>query len=446
MKQFFLLVFLSLYGICLYAQNDKQSKPYSTPFGTPFGKIISAKIDSRGGELRSEDSGLEIIIPGAALDTSTTISIQSIHNELNENDEGAYQLEPTGINFKKPLQLIFHFKDSNVDIKRIGWQDSKGIWHSVNGAVIDTVQKTICCFVSHFSRWSRFDKIYLSPNKARVKVNKTVSFTIISLEDIRDRLGDELSASSDDNSSDDNALLAAPHPYHYFSREWTVNGIVNGDNTVGTATKQDNRHAVYKAPGTTPQNNPVAVSVQILSDKNQKLLLTSNVTVIGDQYHFTYIHIDENGCFFLVDSSSCIINMQKDKVSISNIINYKPWSDWPQCDKPCKTTWTNKESLKGLVEITGITGSSVTPASEGVLPNVNIVFAPAMGNTPSESVTCKDHSFNVPSMPRMADPKIINFDIDGDDVIIHYAGKASRNELVLTGKEEKTMIYIYKVN
>ena len=88
MKQIFLLVFLSLYGICLYAQNDNQSKPYSTPFGTPFGKIISAKIDSRGGKLRSEDGGLVVIIPEGTMDTGTTIAIQSVHNELNENDEG----------------------------------------------------------------------------------------------------------------------------------------------------------------------------------------------------------------------------------------------------------------------------------------------------------------------------------------------------------------------
>lgn len=450
MRHCFILAFV--FGPVIVFAQDKTATPFVTPINQPFGEITSAKIDNKGGKLKSSDGGIEVIIPENALDAETNISIQSSHNDLNENDEGAYQLEPSGTNFKNPVQLIFHYKDDNDDLKDIAWQSEDGKWHHAKNIVVDSIQKTVSCFVSHFSKWAKFDRMYISPSAATVKVNKSKALKINIYKTDREKTLEEdvgllESPFPTSNTDNDNDLLATPeNGFHV--KDWTANGIVNGDiSTVGSVSKQGNNIAIYKAPTVVPSGNPVAVSVQIYSDKkNKKLLLTSNINVIGDQYHFTYIHIDENGCYFLVDSSSCIINMQKDKVSISNIINYKPWSDWPQCDKPCKTTWTNKESLKGVVEIIGITGSSVTPASEGALPNVNIAFAPAMGNTPSESVTCKDHSFNVPSMPRMADPKAINFDIDGDDVIIHYAGKTSRNELVLTAKEEKTMIYIYKVN
>jgi len=439
-----------LLSTCVYAQTNSDTKAFITPFGKPIGDSVIKKVDPSGATIKSADGNMEIIFPPAALDQQTMIGIQPIHNQITDGDDGAYQLEPSGIEFKKPVQLIFHYTggNENADLKSIGWQDDAGQWHRVKKIVVDTIGKTISCQTSHFSRWARFDKIYLSPAYASVKVNKSLALHILSLEDLRDRLGDELSAASESSTaSKDDDLLATPHPQHYFSGDWTVNGIVTGNGEVGTVTKEGNRDAIYKAPGVVPSGNPVAASVQIYSDQqNKKLLLTSNITVIGDQYHLTYIHIDENGCYFVVDSSSCILNMEKSKVRISNIINYKPWSDWPDCGG-CHYEWTNKGSFRGLAEINGIAGSTITPPKDqGGLANVNIVFVPAMGNTPSATVHCKKETHNIPSMSLPAVPTSINFDIDGDNVIIHYSGKTGTDELVIEGHEEKTMIYIYKLN
>jgi len=456
------LTAIIIFPVFAQAQNkpDTSPKPFITPISKPFGNIASAKIDSRGGKLKSDDGELEVIIPENTLDTATLISIQSTPNDLNENDQGAYQLEPSGKTFKNPVHLVFHFKDENSDMKSIGWQDGEGKWHIAKNIIVDSIQKTVSCFASHFSQWAQFDRMYISPSRATVKVNKTKTLEIKTYKTSKEKESEDdldlMYGPNDNNENNDNDLLAAPKVFYI--KEWTVNGIVNGDYDVGTVTRStfnlpagvsgtNLTEATYKAPAVVPSNNPVAVSVQVYSNqKNKKLLLTSNINIIGDQYHLTYIHIDENGCYFLVDSSSCIINMQKENVSISNIINYKPWSDWPQCDKACRDEWTNKETIKGGVEITGIASSTITPASNGALPNVNIVFLPAMGNTPSEIIHCKDGDRPIPSMPRPADPRMINFDIDGDDVVIHYAGKTSRNELVLERKNEKTMIYVYKVN
>ncbi|HEY2722053.1 MAG TPA: hypothetical protein VGI82_10035, partial [Chitinophagaceae bacterium] len=168
-------------------------------------------------------------------------------------------------------------------------------------------------------------------------------------------------------------------------------------------------------------------------------------TVIGGKYHFTYIHIDEgDGCFALVDSSSCIVNLDTENPTVSDINNYRPWSDWPNCDK-CRWEWTNKETVKGMVEINGMASSSIIlPRSRNALPSVYITLVPAMGNTPSAIEHCKDGDHTIPSMPRPADPKYINFDLDRDNLIIRFGGKTGTNELVIQGHNEKTMIYMYK--
>jgi hypothetical protein len=239
---------------------------------------------------------------------------------------------------------------------------------------------------------------------------------------------------------------------------WYVNDIENGDAVNGKISFKDfTSHgmlATYIAPATIPPINPVKVTVEMdgpITLNNGVTLgsvsASAHITVIGDQYHFTYIHIDEgDGCYFLVDSSSCIVNMEKTNVSISNIINYKPWSDWPNCDK-CKWEWTNKQTIKGLVEINGMASAMVTPPNDqGSATKVYISLVPAMGNTPSAIAHCKGGDHTIPSMPLPADPKYINFDIDGDDLVIHYQGKTARNELVVERHNEKTMIYVYKIN
>ncbi len=447
------------------AQNnrtDSSRKPFVTAISKPFGDIASAKIDNKGGRLKSADGGLEIIIPENALDSETSISIQSTHNDLNENDEGAYELEPSGIHFKKPLQLIFRYNDANdnADLKSIAWQDDKGQWHQLKKISVDTTEKIVSCFASHFSRWAQFSQIYLTAGSNIVRVNRTVALHVSSFEDLKDAISKEISSleaesatskSSTPGSDDD--LLAAPTPKklpHYYTGEWTVNGNVNGTPEVGFVAKQDNRTAIYKAPATIPENNPVAVSVQVYSNDNtRKLLLTSNITVIGGKYHFTYIHIDEgDGCFALVDSSSCIINLDAENPGITNIINYRPWSDWPNCSKACRTEWTNKETVKGLVEINGLASSVITPPrKEGGATNVYITLVPAMGNTASAIEHCKDGDHTIPSRPYPADPKYISFDIiDRDNLTIHFGGKSGTNELVVQGHNEKTMIYMYRVN
>jgi len=438
-----------LANTCAFTQTNLTgtNKPLVTAFGQPVGDSVIQKVGPGGGTVKSADGKLEVIFPAGAVDAETFVGVRPIHNQLTDDDNGSYQLEPSGTTFKKPVQLVFHYSDGNAnsDLMRIGWQDDKGQWHRSKSASIDTIQRTITVLTQHFSAWAKFNRMYITPAATSLKVNKSV---LLRIKVYPEKL----------TAADDNDLLATPNPADkdddlveapengFNTGQWTANGVVNGDGNVGEITPGEHIQATYKAPTVVPDDNPVSVSVQIYSNKNGlKLLLTSNITVIGDQYHFTYIHIDENGCYFTVDSSSCIFNMEKHAVRISNINNYKAWSDWPDCGG-CHYEWTNKGSFIGLAEIRGIAGSSITPPKEDGGPtNVNVIFVPAMGNTPGATVHCKKDTRNIPSVALPAVPRSINFDVDGDNLIIHYMGKTGTNELVLEGHEEKTMIYMYKV-
>src|SRR5689334_22465447 len=111
---------LLLFGLCIQvcttAQNRVDSsklKPVITAFGASVGNKTTQKIDTRGGRLRSADGKLEVTFPADAVDSEITVSVQPIHNQLTADDDGAYQLEPSGIIFKRPVQLVFHYTDGN---------------------------------------------------------------------------------------------------------------------------------------------------------------------------------------------------------------------------------------------------------------------------------------------------------------------------------------------
>ena len=100
------------------------------------------------------------------------------------------------------------------------------------------------------------------------------------------------------------------------------------------------------------------------------------------------------------------------------------------------------------MEINGLSSSVITPPKkQGGVTSVYISLVPAMGSTASAIEHCKDGDHTIPSRPFPADPKYINFDIiDRNNVSVRFGGKSGTNELVVQGHNEKTMIYMYRVN
>jgi hypothetical protein len=106
------------------------------------------------------------------------------------------------------------------------------------------------------------------PAADSVVVNRTVALSIVYCEPVTtsDLLTTLLAKCADDNGGD-----------------WAVDSVPGGASATGTVASTGNGTATYKAPGTPPAANPVAVSAQALV---QPLLgtetLVSNITVLPD--------------------------------------------------------------------------------------------------------------------------------------------------------------------
>lgn len=273
------------------ATEDTASKPVITAVGKPDGTKKEIKVLKDGGSLRSSDGVVELIIPPGAVPKNTTISIQPITNLMSNSNGKAYRLEPSGIQFQKPVQLIFHYdeeetKDSMQLLMGIAMQDDKGQWFSLKSFDLDTVAKTISGNINHFSVWSSFSELGIEPGYARVKVNKTQGLVITNVR-----------ASPVTASSGDDDLLSPLNKRKIPGRAiWHANEIENGNSAVGRISVTSRTTAAYKAPALVPDKNPVAVTATLLGFVYkyrgitfENLKLVSNILVFDDAYEVTMI-------------------------------------------------------------------------------------------------------------------------------------------------------------
>lgn len=128
----------------------------STGFGTPDGKLVSKEIGGAGGTIVSEDGKVELNFPADALATNTVISIQPATNLAPNGTGKSYQFEPSGIQFKKPVQIIFHYTDEEAetcppDLMGLAMQDRTGKWSFFDYDDWDSASRTLKGFIHHFS-------------------------------------------------------------------------------------------------------------------------------------------------------------------------------------------------------------------------------------------------------------------------------------------------------
>jgi hypothetical protein len=278
MKNIFLFLLMASCLQFARAQDDSidvKFAPTFTSIGKPTGEKITQKIDKDGGKIVSADNQVELIIPQDALPKKTDISIQSLENTLTPGKGNSYQLEPSGITFQKPLQIVFHYspkEDVTIpELRNIAWQDEKGQWYGLDSCAVDTKARTVTGWITHFSTWVFFDYFNLTPTAARVKVSKKLQLQITCT--YPGGLSDQLKTS----------ILQQLKFATY------VNGIRNGNGLVGTVSSIKNvgndRFTGYTAPAAVPDNNPVALSVEAsnitFNRKNySKLKLVSNITIL----------------------------------------------------------------------------------------------------------------------------------------------------------------------
>src|ERR1043165_6589975 len=185
-----LLLISILFYYSSFSQNktaDTTKKPLITPIGIPFGEIASNKIGKDGGSVRSSDGKLELDFPNNALNSSVTISIQSCSNTLHSGIGTAYQLEPSGTKFNRPVKAILHYNDKDLKensprFMTLALQDQTGQWYRTESVVIDTAEKTISCFIRHFSIFADCFELMLEPSSATLKVNQQITLSIYNIQ------------------------------------------------------------------------------------------------------------------------------------------------------------------------------------------------------------------------------------------------------------------------
>lgn len=222
--------------------------PDSTGFGIPDGKLISKEIGTTGGQIVSEDGRIELIFPAGALLSNTNITIQPTTNLLSSGTGKAYRCEPSGIQFKKPVQIIFHYSQEEKencppDLMDIAMQDHTGKWAFFGYEQWDSTAKTLKGFIHHFSGIANTNRARIVPDKKSVLVEGKVNINFY------DNYGTVQSGPFIGNSQ----RIAIG------SRYWTVNSVREGNEVVGFAGPQKLTTAlgVYTAPKIMPPQNPV---------------------------------------------------------------------------------------------------------------------------------------------------------------------------------------------
>lgn len=239
--------------------------------GTPQGEAVTRSIGADGGTLKTTDNRLQITVPAGALSANQTIQIQAITN-TNPGGVGlAYRITPHGTTFSKPVTLTFRYENAELtgsvpQALCIATQNSKGVWIAPAGVQRDTTAHTVSLQTTHFSDWGFMESFRLTPEQAFVEPGASQELEVEQFfaEDILAPLTKD-------------AEVIAPKSASGYIKQWNLGGE---GNLVPLGAK-----ATYKAPGSTPARNPVAVSVN-MEYQGKPFLLVSNIYVAPEGFQF----------------------------------------------------------------------------------------------------------------------------------------------------------------
>jgi hypothetical protein len=273
-----LFSFFILSSICTHAQVDSLQKrviepPDSTGFGVPDGEVAAKEIGPSGGTIISHDGRVELIFPAGALTASTNITIQPTTNLLPHGAGNAYQFEPSGIHFKKPVEVIFHYSAEQAEacppeLMGFGMQDQNGKWSSFEYDDWDSTARTLKGLIHHFSYFTDVKNLMIRPEKMEIAVNQTTYIMVLDKGVIV--------GSGTYKGDYEVAKLYDRNPFG-----WFVNGIPNGDEREGTmqnslnsanASHQRTFLGLYHAPRILTKTGfaDVKLAVQYYSKKLKK--------------------------------------------------------------------------------------------------------------------------------------------------------------------------------
>lgn len=359
-----LIIFPLIFSVCSKAQIDSTEVetdsieikyvvlPDSTDIGAPDGKPVSKEIGTAGGKIISDDGRVELIFAEGALSINTVISIQPIVNLMPNGNGKAYQFAPSGIQFKKPVQIIFHYTDQEAetcppDLKFMALQNHKGKWEYLYYKDWDRSTKSLKGFISHFSAFVDGNELELSSTEITLKVGKSHSFTL----NVVQPPGSYTSPGEDE-------LPPLPITMQRGNREvlWKVNETTGGSTKHGRIIPKRGKAIIanYTSPAaltTDPVNVKLELNDVIIEQIRRRIgrrgwiigtvRRTSNVATftckvtLFAEYKVSVIFKMKEGHTELVDSANFIATIFPHKVELSDIQNYPPsakMSNPPQCE------------------------------------------------------------------------------------------------------------------
>lgn len=224
-----------------------EGTPEPTPVGTAIGPPTSTTIGPSGGTASSSDGQLSVSIPAGVLNTDTTITVQAITNNALGGFGTAYRLGPDGMHFSTPVTLRFSYPGDSVQVPEllgIAYQDTDHIWYSVPDYSVDSLTRTVSASINHFSDWSDFERVWISPTNISISVNQVMNLQL-------SELPDEGEASQ-------------PHPIYRITDDqvaWSASaGTIS---RVASDPLFNSAAALFRAPSAVPAGNPVRVTAAV---------------------------------------------------------------------------------------------------------------------------------------------------------------------------------------
>jgi hypothetical protein len=334
--------FLIIFSISANAQKEIPAHQYSdsTEIGKPNGSPVNKQIGAAGGIIVSDDKRIELIFPAGALTAMTTISIQPTINHLANGVGAAYQFEPSGTQFKKPVELIFHYTEEEAkacppELMNFGLQNHLGKWDFFEHTEWDSIGGRLKGFIFHFSGFTALKDLMMRPLKKKIAVNERDGIWVLDKGVI---------VESGEFAGDMDVAILSTNKI-----KWYVNGVNNGElggnEKEGTAktsflinqgTKEKPVYSLsgeYIAPAAVPLQNPVIIklAVKYFSKKDKKYkwgscecaILIYDAYRVKVEYYFTG---REGFGSEMIDSATFVVKIDKPDIIIEEIKNYPPRS------------------------------------------------------------------------------------------------------------------------
>ena len=406
--------------------DDTTARPAITEAGKPTGRLVQKMMNKDGGTLVSANGKVELIIPSGALSKKTSISIQPVTNMMPNGNGLAYRLEPSGIQFKQPVQIVFHYdpeesEDTAQLLMGIAMQDDKGQWYGLNKFTLDTVAKTISGYISHFSIWATFDKLRLM-GPTRVKVKKKQRYYIYGVDVISPEDREAVKQGKNDPYLTKEILesIDKTFPENFFNNElsplkswkppqkgiWRVNNIIKGNDVFGTLMLGKVNEFLldwnyYTAPANIPDENPVTISVDLVGAsfkingqtfKNLKLktkvLIFDNAYEVIMECYADGPAVGNLGSVTYDDYGSFVVSLNGTKTKIIEKLNHNTDDEFIYKEGNC--TYQILKPGPGYLNIIGNPVITVIPATSTEPARVKIQFKRVPLILPLLQFTCPD--------------------------------------------------------